>query len=158
MKTYLLLFALLGFTALTGCSADDLAGPDAAATDAALARASQDDARTSRPLSLMGAWRASDRLGTITLFLTEPDTQPPSAPSAAQPISGKGIVSGLLEAPFAVSVEGERKDTNIAFVLTDAQGDPIVKADGAIATDASTIKVVSIDRSGQQRHLVFERF
>ena len=121
MKTYLLLFTLLGFAALTGCSADDLAGPDTD-DDNALAQASHEDARTSRPLSLQGAWRASDRLGGITLFLDESTPEPPSDPSAEQSFEGKGIVSGLLEAPFAVLVEGKYENDSIAFAISNAQG------------------------------------
>lgn len=158
MKTYLLLFTLLGFTALTGCSADDLAGPDALANDPLVQHTPDETVRTSRPLSLAGAWRASDRLGSITLFLDEPDTPPSSDPSAAQPFSGKGIVSGLLEAPFTVSVDGEHKDRAVAFALTDARGTSIAKAEGVIATDAASIKVVLVNEHGQQRDLVFERF
>lgn len=159
MKTYLLLFALLGFTALTGCSADDLAGPDALADDpAAFAPTFQETLRTSRPLSLAGAWRASDHLGSITLFLDEPATQPSETPSASQPLSGKGIVSGLLEAPFAVSVKGAHKSRAITFALIDARGTRIAEADGVIATDASAIKVVLVNEARQQRELLFERF
>jgi hypothetical protein len=158
MKTYLLLFALLGFTPLTGCSADDLAGPDAAIDGPAiLAQAPHDEAaRTSRPPSLVGAWRASDRLGSITLFLDEPNTQPPSG--AVQTFSGKGVISGLLEAPFAVLVEGKYEGHIVAFVLTDTRGKFIAKAEGKIDTDFSLIKAVLINEAGQQRDLMFERF
>jgi hypothetical protein len=156
MKTYLLLFTLLGFAALTGCSADDLAGPDAA-DDNAPGQASHEDARTSRPLSLQGAWRASDRLGGITLFLDESTPEPPSDPSAEQSFEGKGIVSGLLEAPFAVLVEGKYENDSIAFAISNAQGKAIAKAQGQIVDDFSQIKVALVDRADSERVLVFDR-
>lgn len=160
MKSTFLLLTLLGFAALTGCTADDLAGPDAATIDdtAAPALTSPDEtARTSRPSSLMGAWRASDRAGSITLFLDEPDSPSSSDPSAAQSFSGKGIVSSPFEAPFAVSVDGEQERRVVVFALTNARGEPIAKVEGTISTNFAQIKVVLIDESGQQRDLVFDR-
>lgn len=160
MKTYLLLLAFLGFTALTGCSADDLAGPDTAADEPiGSAQTLQDEAvRSSRPLSLAGAWRTSDRLGSITLFIDEARMVPSTSPSAAQTFEGKGIISGLLEAPMAVSVEGQYKERTITFSLTSARGETIAKAQGEIARDFSLIKVVLLDASGNERELVFDRF
>lgn len=162
MKTYLVL-SLLGLVVLTGCSADDLAGPDTA-SDAPLeaplgARSDSDRAAPSASLfSVTGAWRASDDLGTITLFLDELGAAPDSSPSAAGDFGGKGIISGLRYAPANVTVEGRYAGRDISFTISDAHGSTIAKASGLIARDFSAIKVVLIDGTEQERTLLFERF
>jgi hypothetical protein len=160
MKSYLLLLALFGFAALTGCTADDLAGPDVVADDPVpLAQSSHDDLdHTRRPASLMGAWRATDPLGSITLFLDEDDVPSTSGPVMAQPFGGKGIVSDRADAPIAVLLEGQYKGRAIAFTLSDERGETIAKAKGSISTDFLLIKVVLLDAEGNERHLVFDRF
>ena len=160
MKPYLLLLILFGFAALTGCSADDLAGPDAVASaPPTAAQAVHDDLGTARRLaSLVGAWRASGSLGSITLFLSESEPAPTSGPVAAQTFSGKGLISNRGDALVVVLIEGQYKGQTIAFTLSDEMGETIAKAQGSISTDFSLIKVVLLDAEGNERSLVFDRF
>lgn len=157
MKSYLLLFVLLGFAALTGCSADDLAGPEAVADDPlSAAQMSHDEFdHTRQAASLVGAWRASDRLGSVTLFIDEPNLQPSS--SEARTFIGKGFIRGSIKAPFAVLIEGKHEGNAVVFVLEDTRGEPIAKAKGEISVDFLRIKVVLIDQFDQERELVFDR-
>lgn len=159
MKAHLLLLALLTSAALTGCSADDLAGPDAAEGDAVvLSQASSDEAR--RPALLAGTWRAADSFGSVTLFLDETAPQPPPTPGPVQakPFEGKGVLSRLPDEPVAVLIEGSYRGTTIDFALTDTREMTVAKARGEISRDFSLIKVLLIDDAGDTRELVFERF
>lgn len=167
MKIYLTLFTLLGLVALTGCSADDLTGPDAAGPVAAQtvspesAPAARADHSLSAPdvlsFSVTGAWRASDEAGTITLFIDELGPPPESSPSAGGPLGGKGIVSDLISEPLAVSVEGKYQVRDIAFTLSKENSGAIAKAEGKLSRDFRSMKVILIDGEGNSRPLTFER-
>lgn len=145
--------AALALLLFAGCSADDLAGP-ALAPEGARATTPSDEAT----LSLAGAWRASDRLGSLTLFIEEVPVPGSSTPRASVALRGKGLVSGHLEAPFAVSVKGSRSGLEAFLLLTDARGATVGKGHGLAADDLSSIKLVLEDAAGQERRLNFERF
>lgn len=162
MKTTLTFLTLLGLVVLTGCSADDLTGPDA---DAPFTQATADSDQAARSeasftaatFSPAGAWRASDASGSIILFLDELGASPDASPNAAGALEGKGVVSDGLNKPFAVTVEGEFEVHDIAFTLSDDGGTAILKAEGSISRDFSLIKVVLYDGTDQERELTFER-
>jgi hypothetical protein len=157
MKTILSLFTLLGIFALTGCSADDLAGPDAA-SDAPLAGAARaDKASAAEVFSVAGTWQASDESGSITLFIDELGPPPQGSLSAAGSIEGKGVITDLARDPIAVTVEGKYEVRDIAFTIDHARR-TIAKAEGEISRDFSFIKVILYEGNDRDRTLIFERF
>lgn len=159
MKVYLSLFTLLGLFALTGCTADDLAGPDAASDALPAAQATRSDTLPSAPdaFSVAGTWQASDDMGSITLFIDDLGPAPDTRPSAAASIEGKGVVTGLIRTPVVVTVEGKYELRDIAFTIRDAGG-TIAKAEGVISDDFSLIKVILYDKNDRERPLTFVRF
>lgn len=161
MKTYFALFTFLGLVTLTGCSADDLTGPDA---DASLAftQAAHSDTAPAAPsaeaFSVTGRWQASDASNSITLFLDDLGGAPDSRPSAAGAFEGKGVVSDLIREPLIVTVEGRYDGHEVSFTISDTHGGTVAKAQGLIARDFSAIKVILNDGSERERPLTFERF
>lgn len=160
MKTNLTLLTLLGLLALTGCSADDLAGPDAV-SDAPLAQAGRSDTAPSAPdaevLSVAGTWQAADDAGSITLFIDELGPPPNASIDAARQIDGQGVVTGSVRTPIVVTVDGTFDARAIAFTISDDRG-AIAKAEGVISRDFSLLKVILYDGSDRERPLTFERF
>lgn len=152
----------LALITLAGCSADDLTGPDAA-TDAVPLAAQAPTNDTARPdfaaetFSILGTWRASDRIGTITLFIDAADAPVLGTSRATVALEGKGIVNDVLSRPLAVLLEGEYQRHSIEIALLDPSGDTLAKGQGTFSTDRTAFKVVLIYNDGKQRPLEFTR-
>ncbi len=160
MKTLSPLF-IVALTMLAGCSADDLAGPDAATDGVSLTAQAHptDTARpvASAPFSITGAWRAADRLGTITIFFNEDAPPILGTASASARVDGKGIISGVQREPVAVLVEGVYQRRSIEIALLDPSGTTLAKGQGSFSADRSVFKMVLLYESGLERPLEFHR-
>lgn len=158
---------LIALLALTGCSADDLAGPDRATDPAALESRSASaqfqsggaalDDFTAESFPADGAWQASDRRGTVTLFLSRATVPVPITSRRPIPIEGKGIFRSDVNRPLSVSLEGEYRLRTIALTLFTPDGETLAKGEGLFSTDLSAFKVVLTYPDGRQRALEFNR-
>lgn len=152
---------LLALVMLAGCSADGLTGPDTFTADAPLSvdAPGDDAARAPAPaFPITGAWRASDRLGTITLFLDASAVPVFGKADTKADIGGKGLVTNRFQRePIVVLVEGKHQRLNLELALLGESGEPLAKGRGRFSADFTEFKLVLLYDDGWERTLEFSR-